>query len=129
MTVACQMMLIQAHVSFPWYPCQRGAYSSSLRRSCEVSKPGPSSEESRQSGRDRLWERLDLGHPGSHIVMESACQLERADVVGRVDEYGRGTPLTQPVGNRVEPVLPSRDCTCHVVPADVADDGIGREGP
>jgi hypothetical protein len=78
---------------------------------------------------DRLWERLDLGHPGSHIVVESTCQLERAEVVGRMDEDGRGTPLTQPAGHCVEPVLPSRDCTCCVVPADVADDGIGSEGP
>src|SRR6266702_1968164 len=85
----------------------------------------PDSEEIRRSGGDRLWERLDLGHPGSHILVESACQLKRADVVRRMDEDGRGTPLTQPVSNCVEPVLPSRDCTCRVVPAYVADDGIG----
>ena len=46
-----------------------------------------------------------------------------------MDEDGRGTPLTQPAGHRVEPVLPSRDRTCRVVPADVADDGIRSEGP
>jgi len=51
--------------------------------------------------RDRLWERLDLGHAGSRFVVESACQLERVGVVGGMDEYGRGTPLTQPAGNRV----------------------------
>ena len=39
------------------------------------------SEESRRPGGDRLGERLDLGHPGSHVVVEPACQLERGDVV------------------------------------------------
>ena len=32
----------------------------------------PGSEESRRPGECRLWERLDLGHAGSHIVVKSA---------------------------------------------------------
>src|SRR5262249_43222577 len=91
--------------------------------------PGRDSEQGGRSGGDRLWERLDLGYPGSHIGVESACQLERRDVVGRMDEHGRGTPLTQPAGHGIEPWLPSRDRTRRVVPADVADDGIRGEGP
>src|ERR1700689_393753 len=87
------------------------------------------SEESRRSGGGRLWERFDLGHPGSHLVVEPARQFQRADVVGSMDEDGRGTALGQPAGNCVEPGLPSRDRACRVVPADVADDGIGSEGP
>ena len=63
------------------------------------------------------------------LGVESAGQLERVDVVGRVDEDGRGTPLTQPAGHRVEPGLPSRDRTCRVVPAEVADDGMRGQGP
>ena len=69
------------------------------------------------------------GIQGSHIVVESAGQLERGDVVGRMDEDGRGPPLAQPAGHRVEPGLPSRDGTCRVVQADVPDDGIGSQGP
>ena len=90
---------------------------------------GPGSEESRRPGGDRLRERLELGHQGSHIVVESAGQLERGDIVGRMDEDGRGPPLAQPAGHRVEPGLPSRDGTCRVVQADVPDDGIGSQGP
>src|SRR6266516_7434297 len=84
---------------------------------------------SRRSGGDRLRERLDLGHPGSDILVEPAGQLKRGNVVGRMDEDGRGTTLTQPAGHGADPGLPSRDGTRRVVPADVADDGIGSEGP
>jgi hypothetical protein len=58
--------------------------------------------------RDRFWERLDFGHHGSRVVVESACHLERVHVVGRIDEDGRGTPLTQPASHCVESGLPSR---------------------
>jgi two-component system, chemotaxis family, protein-glutamate methylesterase/glutaminase len=86
-------------------------------------------EESRRFGGDRLGKRLDLGQPGSHVIVKPVGQLKCVDVVGRVDEDGRGTSLTQPVGHGIEPVLPSRDGTRRVVPADVADDGMGSEGP
>src|SRR6185312_13282514 len=89
----------------------------------------PGSEQGRRSGGYRLGERLDLGHPGSHRIVEAAGQFERYDVVGRMDEHGRGTPLAQPAGHGAEPGLPSRDGAVRVVPADVADDGMGRQGP
>jgi DNA-binding SARP family transcriptional activator len=94
-----------------------------------LASSAPGSEQSRWPGGDRLGERLDLGHPGSHRVVEPACELERVDVVGGMDEDGGGAPLPQPAGDRVEPVLPSRDRTCRVVPADVADDGIAGQSP
>jgi ectoine hydroxylase-related dioxygenase (phytanoyl-CoA dioxygenase family) len=86
-------------------------------------------EQGRWSGGNRLGERLDLGHPGSHLVVEPAGQLERGDVVGRMDEHGRGTPLAQPAAHGAEPGLPPLDGPGRVVPADVADDGMGRQGP
>src|SRR5579875_2225989 len=88
---------------------------------CGTERPG--SEKGRRPGGDRLRERFDLGHPGPHLVVEPACQPECVDVVGRMDEYGRGAPLAQPAADRAEPVLPSGDRACRVVPADVADDG------
>src|ERR1700722_15992534 len=40
------------------------------------------------AGGERLWERVELGHAGPHVVVEAAGQLQRAGVVGRVDEDG-----------------------------------------
>src|SRR6185437_6197538 len=40
-----------------------------------------------------------------------------------------GAALTQPAGHRVGPGPPARDRLGHVVPADIADDGTGRESP
>ena len=51
------------------------------------------SEEGRRSGGNRLRERIDLGHPGSHVAMEAARELKRVHVVGRMDEDGGGASL------------------------------------
>jgi hypothetical protein len=61
--------------------------------------------------------------------VEPAGQLKRVDVVGRVNEHGRGTPLAEPARDRVGPGLPPLDRAGRVIPAYVADNGIGREGP
>src|SRR5215472_7334457 len=62
-----------------------GTSTAATRAGCFRRIPSRS-EEGWRPGEGRLGERLDLGHGGSHTVVEPAGQLERVDVVGRMDE-------------------------------------------
>src|SRR6185437_16999203 len=64
-----------------------------IAQACQPAAASTGSEERRRSGGNRLRQRLDLGQPDSHVGVEPARQLQRLDVVGRVDEHGRGPPL------------------------------------
>jgi hypothetical protein len=83
-----------------------GAYDSLARPERDQRDPAHAE---RGADRDWLRERLDLGHPGSHLVVEPARPPERLDVVGPGNADGLGVRPLAPTLTQCQVYRRSRE--------------------